>query len=158
MSTAQAFKVLFATVMLLAPGFLLQAEEHPLTFIQSNGSLILKTHDKSCMLADDALAYEAYPSPDADKVAVETELMSNLQIVRLYVKEKDGCFRELTPALSITIWKTLAQKENFSIEELMHPAMRFIKWVDAHTLNIELRGELAHKSINESVNYKLTDR
>ena len=144
--------------MLLAPGFLLQAEEQPLTFVQSSGSLILKSRDKSCMLADDALAYEAYPSPDADKVAVETQLMSNLQIVRLYIREKDGCFRQVTPALSVTLWQTLSQKENFSIEELMHPAMHVIKWMDDHTLNIELRGELADKSINERVNYQLEEK
>lgn len=81
--------------------------------------------------------------------------MSDLQIVRLYIREKDGCYKQLRPALSVTLWKTLSQKENFSVEALMHPAMHFVKWVNDHTLNIELRGELADKSINVRMNYQI---
>jgi len=155
MKTSTIAKLLFSALMLLSLGFLVQTEEQHISFTQANGSLILKTADKSCLLADDAIAYEPYLSPDAKKVAVETELMSDLQIVRLYVKAEDGCFREVKPTLSTLLWKALSEKEHFSMDDIMHPSMQFVKWEDNTTLNISLYGELPDKTIQTTIAHTL---
>lgn len=157
MSGSTIAKLAFSALMLISLGFLVQAEEQHISFTQTNGSFILKTGSQSCLLSDDALAYAPYLSPDEKKVAVETQLMSNLQIVRLYVKGKNGCFRKVEPALSTVLWKKAAAKKSFSIDDIEHPAMRFVKWIDNQTLSIGLKGDLDNKRIDEMFIYSLED-
>jgi len=153
MSGSTIVKMLFSALMPIFLVFLVQAEEPNISFTQANGNLILTTSGKSCLLSDDALAYEVYLSPDADKVAVETQLMSDLQILRLYIKDKNGCFKKMEPALSSILWEKAATKKSFSMEDIEHPAMRFVKWIDDQTLSIGLRGDLNGTKIDETLTY-----
>ena len=124
-----------------------------LTFTKENGILKVSEGKKSCLLADDAIDYEVYVSPDATLIAVETMLMSNLQIIRIYKKEPDGCFRPLKHALSTKLWHDLSTQKGFSVEEVGHPRMKFLKWVDKNTLLINLSGEIETQSIDENLTF-----
>jgi len=75
-----------------------------LSFSKENGTLKVKSGGEICLLADDAIDYETFVSPDATLIAVGTLLMSNLQIIRIYKKGADGCFRPLKNPLSVKLW------------------------------------------------------
>lgn len=126
-----------------------------LTFTKENGILKVSEGKKSCLLADDAIDYGVYVSPNAALIAVETMLMSNLQIIRIYKKESDGCFRPLKHALSTQMWHNLSKKKGFSIEEVSHPRMKFLKWINTEQIEIELSGKVGIKIIDANVSCNL---
>ncbi len=124
-------------------------------FIKENGTLKVKEGGKSCVLAENAIDYEVYVSPDAAMIAVETLLMSDLQIVRVYKKDPDGCFRPLKQALSTKLWHDLSKEEGFSIDEISHPRMKFLKWIGKEQIYIELSGELEKRVVDRNVSCDL---
>ena len=126
-----------------------------LSFSKENGTLKVKSGGKICLLADDAIDYETFVSHDATLIAVETLLMSNLQIIRVYKKESDGCFRPLKNPLSVKLWRDLSKKEEFTVEDVSHPRMKFLKWIDNEQIEIELSGELDSKVIDANVTCEL---
>jgi len=137
-----------------------QSNEHAehnntLIFSKNDGILKVKAGEKSCLLANDAIDYEVFISPDTNLIAVETLLMSNLQIVRVYKKENDGCFRPLKHALSVKLWNDLSKKEGFTVEDVSHPRMKFLKWLDNTQVSIELSGEFGIKVIDTNVSCDL---
>ena len=77
--------------------------------------------------------------------------MSNLQIIRVYKKDADGCFHPLKHALSTKVWQDLSLQKEFSVEDVGHPRMKFLKWVDKNTLLINLSGDTEKQSIDENV-------
>ena len=123
------------------------------TFVQNGGSLIVNAAGKTCLLADDALAYEPYMSPDTGTIAVETQLMSNLQIIRVYEKNEKGCFQVLKTPLSTELWHTLSQSKGFSMDDVIHPSMQFVKWVGTDRMLITLRGEVNGQTLDENISY-----
>jgi len=127
-----------------------------LSFVKKDG--ILKVNidkNRSCLLADDAIAYETYVSPKATWIAVETQLLSNIQIIRLYKKNSDGCYKPLKSPLSVELWHTLTAKKGFSIDDVLHPRMQFLKWIDNEQILIALSGEIGNKAIDVNVSYDL---
>jgi len=122
-----------------------------LSFIKKDGTLKSKEGEKSCLLADDAIDYEVFVSPNATLIAVETLLMSNLQIIRVYKKDADGCFRPLKNALSVKLWHDLSEKKGFSVEHVNQPRMKFLKWLNNEQVLIELSGEIGNKAIDLNV-------
>ncbi len=126
------------------------------SFIKINGSLILKTKDKSCLIADDAIDYEAYLSSNNKIIAVETLLMSNLQTIRIYLKNSNDCYSPMKDAFSTKVWGILSKQKNFKIEDISHPRMKFIKWIDNKQLVIELYGEIDSKVIDENITYLIS--
>jgi len=126
-----------------------------LSFIKENGTLKVKLGERSCLLADDAINYETFISPNASLIAVETLQMSNLQIVRVYKKDADGCFRPLKNPLSVKLWRDLSKKEGFTVEDVSHPRMKFLKWLNNEQVLIELSGEVKNKVIDANVSYDL---
>jgi len=124
-----------------------------LTFTKENGILKVREGEKSCLLADDAIDYEVYVSPDATLIAVETILMSNLLIIRVYKKESDGCFRPIKHTLSTKLWHDLSTQKGFSVEDVSHPRMKFLKWIDENTLLINFSGETEMHSIDENITF-----
>ena len=126
---------------------------HTPTFIQKGGSIIVNTDGKTCLLADDALAYEPYISQDATMIAIETQLMSNLQIIRLYKKNEKECSQKLDEPLSTKLWSTLSQQKGFSINDVSRPSMQFMKWIGTDQILIALRGEVNGKSLDENISY-----
>ncbi len=152
------FVWLFA--LLLLTGCHPSAEEDrshvaPLTILQSDGTLEVKEGPKLCLLADDALAYEVYPSPDGRALAVETLLMSNLQTLRIYEKRGDGCFREVTPSPATTLWEEAARRERVPVEEIEHPRIRFLRWEGERRLDVRLSGETPRGSFELDLAYSL---
>ncbi|WP_296823340.1 hypothetical protein [Sulfurovum sp.] len=115
----------------------------------------VKEGEKSCLLSDDAIDYEVFLSPDADCIAVETLLMSDLQVVRIYKKDVDNCFRPLKHAVSKKLWHDLSVTKGFSIDEVNHPRMKFLKWIDNNQILIETSGDIDGGSIDEKVSYAL---
>ena len=126
-----------------------------LTFTKTNGTLKVTEGGESCLLAEDAIDYETYVSPDAGLIAVETLLLSDLQIIRVYRKGANNCFRPLPHPLSSQAWHTLAGQKGFAMEEVDHPRMKFLKWVDTNTLRINLSGETQTSRIDENMTFKL---
>ncbi|BDY13875.1 hypothetical protein [Hydrogenimonas cancrithermarum] len=137
----------------------LKAETHeaPSSFaiVKGNGLLMVKTGEKSCMLADDAIDYEVYPSPNGDALAVETLMMSNLQIVRLYRKTPKGCFRRISPPFAVQLWNRVRETTGYSIEDIEHPRMKFLKWISTNKLEVEIMGESDRGNIDLNVTYSL---
>lgn len=129
-----------------------QTVHHPvLSFMKENGSLKVKEEGKVCLLSEDAIDYEVFVSPDATFIAVETLLMSDLQIVRIYKKDVDNCFRPLKHSVSKKLWHDLSVVKGFSIDEVNHPRMKFLKWLDNKKLQIELSGEVDSKAVDTNV-------
>ncbi len=126
-----------------------------LSFINKEGILKVKEGGKVCLLADDAIDYETFISPDATMIAVETLLMSNLQIVRVYKKEIDGCFHPPKNALSTKLWHDLSEKEGFSMDDVDHSRMKFLKWIDNNQVLIGLSGEIGIKVIDTNTSCDL---
>jgi len=122
-----------------------------LSFTKENGTLKVKSGGKICLLADDAIDYETFVSPDATLIAVETLLMSNLQIIRVYKKESDGCFRPLKNRLSSKLWHDLSVQEGFTIEDVSHPRMKFLKWISNEEVLVQLSGEVGVTVIDANV-------
>jgi len=81
--------------------------------------------------------------------------MSDLQIVRIYKKNTDGCFRPLQQAVSTKLWYELSATKGFSIDEVNHPHMKFLKWINNHQVLIEISGAIEGKFIDEKVSYVL---
>ena len=130
-------------------------QEETLSFIKKEGILKVKEGEKVCLLADDAIDYETFVSPDATLIAVETLLMSNLQIIRIYKKDADGCFRPLKHSLSVKLWRDLSKKEGFTVDDVSHPRMKFLKWLSNEQILIELSGEIGTKAIDTNVSCDL---
>lgn len=128
-------------------------QEETLSFIKKEGILKVKEGEKVCLLADDAIDYETFVSPDATLIAVETLLMSNLQIVRVYKKDAEGCFQALKNRLSTKLWQALSEQEVFTLDDVTHPHMKFLKWIDNEQIEIELSGEVDSKVIDANVTY-----
>lgn len=126
-------------------------QEKTLSFIKEEGILKVKEGEKVCLLANDAIYYETFVSPDASLIAVETLLMSNLQIVRVYRKDAEGCFYPLKNRLSTKLWRDLSEQEGFTLDDMSHPRMKFLKWIDNKQIEIELSGELDSKVIDTNV-------
>ena len=126
-----------------------------LSFIKEDGTLKVQEGKKVCLLAEDAIDYETFVSPDATLIAVETLLMSNLQIVRVYKKDEKGCFQALKNRLSTKLWQDLSEKEGFTLDNVSHPRMKFLKWIDNEQIEIALSGELDSKAIDTNVIYHL---
>lgn len=131
------------------------AQEETLSFIKKEGILKVKEGKKVCLLADDAIDYETFVSPDATLIAVETLLMSNLQIVRVYTKDAEGCFYPLKNRLSTKLWHDLSEQEEFTLDDVSYPRMKFLKWIDNKQIEIELSGELESKVIDANVSCDL---
>ena len=130
-------------------------QEVTLSFIKKEGILKVKEGEKVCLLADDAIDYETFVSPDATLIAVETLLMSNLQIIRVYKKDATGCFHPLEHALSTKLWHDLSEQEGFTVEDVSHPRMKFLKWIDNEQVQIGLSGEVENKVIDANVSCAL---
>ncbi len=130
-------------------------QNNTLTFIKKEGTLKVKMAEKSCLLANDAIDYKAFVSPDTKLIAVETLLMSDLQIIRVYKKKKDGCFQPLKHPLSVKLWHDLSKKEGFAIENITHPRMKFLKWHNNNQIIIELSGELNTKTVDTNISCDL---
>lgn len=126
-----------------------------LSFIKEDGTLKVKEGEKVCLLADDAIDYETFVSPDSTLIAVETLLMSNLQIVRVYKKDAEGCYKPLKNRLSTKLWQVLSEQEGFTLDDVSHPRMKFLKWIDNAQIEIALSGELDSKVIDVNVTYDL---
>ncbi len=126
-----------------------------LSFIKKEGVLKVKEGEKVCLLADDAIDYETFVSPDATLIAVETLLMSNLQIIRVYKKDTEGCFQPLKNALSTKLWHDLSEQEGFSVDDVSYPRMKFLKWLSKEQVQIELSGEFKNKAVDANVSCDL---
>jgi len=125
-----------------------------ISFSKENGTLIVHIQKhKNCILAVDAIAYEPYISPKATKIAVETQLLSNIQIIRVYSKASDGCFKAEKEPLSKKVWVTLSANGSFSLDEVLHPRMTFLKWIDEDHIMMHVSGEVGERSIDENVTY-----
>lgn len=124
-----------------------------LSFIKKDGTLKSKEREKSCLLADDAIDYEVFVSPDTKLIAVETLLMSNLQIIRVYKKNANGCFQPLKHVLSTKLWHKLSTEKGFSLDDIRYPKMRFLKWIDHDTMLINLSGEMNTQSIDKNMTF-----
>ena len=81
--------------------------------------------------------------------------MSNLQIIRVYKKDATGCFHPLKHALSTKLWHDLSEQEGFTVEDVSHPRMKFLKWIDNEQVQVELSGETGIKVIDANVSYDL---
>jgi len=130
-------------------------QEETLSFIKNEGILKVKEGEKVCLLADDAIDYETFVSPDATLIAVETLLMSNLQIVRVYKKDAEGCFHPLKNKLSTKLWRDLSEQEGFILDDVSHPRMKFLKWIDNKQIEIGLSGELENKVLDANLSCDL---
>ncbi len=126
-----------------------------LSFVKKEGILKVKEGEKVCLLADDGIDYEVFVSPNTTLIAVETLLMSNLQIIRVYKKDADGCFHPLKNALSVKLWHDLSEKKGFSVEHVSQPRMKFLKWINNEQVQIELSGEVENKAVDTNVSCDL---
>ena len=147
-------KILLLTAILLFSLMTVNAAE--ITFSKKNGTLIVHTaENKSCMLATDAIAYEPYVSPDATWIAVETQLLSNLQILRIYQKNAKGCYDEHQPSFSTTVWHDLLKNRAVRLEEIIHPRMDFLAWTDSNKIKIHISGDMGNSAIDKNLTYEL---
>jgi len=147
-------KILLLTAILLFSLMTLSAEK--ITFSKKNGTLIVHTaENKSCMLATDAIAYEPYVSPDATWIAVETQLLSNLQILKIYQKNAKGCYYELQPPFSEKVWHDILKNRAVRLEDIIHPRMDFLAWTDSNKIKIHISGDAENSSIDKNLTYEL---
>ncbi len=147
-------KILLLAAILLFSLMTVNAAE--ITFSKKNGTLIVHTaENKSCMLATDAIAYEPYVSPDATWIAVETQLLSNLQILRIYRKDAKGCYSELQPSFSKKVWHDILQNRAVRLEEIIHPRMDFLAWTDRNKIKIHVSGDMGNTFIDKNLTYEL---
>jgi len=134
-------------------------EAKKITFSDENGNLILHTpQNKHCLLATDAIAYEPYVSPDATWIAVETQLLSNIQILRLYRKDVNGCYTAPGYALSEKIWNDFLRNRNIMLEEIVHPRIDFLQWIDDHKIQVHISGDTEYDSIDKEFTYVLGEK
>lgn len=122
-----------------------------LSFSKENGTLKVRSGGEICLLADDAIDYDTFVSPNATLIAVETLMMSNLQIIRVYKKDAKGCFQPLKNKLATKLWNDLSVKEGFSMDNINYPRMKFLKWIDNNQVSIALSGEIDNKVIDANV-------
>ncbi len=113
--------------------------------IKSNGTLKIKTANRVCFLADDALDYKVYPSSDRKTLAIETLLLSNLTSVRIYKKVRNGCYKR-AKSIASSLWRRVARRLSVPLEEIENPRMLVSAWHAPHTLEIELRGRVKGKT------------
>ena len=125
-----------------------------LSFIKKDGTLQSKEGNRICLLADDAIDYEVFVSPDTNMLAVETLIMSDLQIIRIYKKDTTACFHPLKDPLSTKLWHTLSVKKGFVVEDVSHPRMKFLKWTGNKQITVELSGEIDNQFITENISLK----
>jgi len=81
--------------------------------------------------------------------------MSNLQIIRVYKKDATGCFHPLKHALSTKLWHDLSEQEGFSMDDVSHPRMKFLKWIDNEQVLIELSSEIGIKVVDANISCDL---
>ncbi len=115
------------------------------------GALFIGDEKESYLLADDAKDYRVIPSPEGSWLAVETQLFSNLEIIRVYKKADDGRYRPLDDAVATKLWRDISTEEGFSIDDVRYPRMGFLSWVDKDTMLINMSGESADKVIDRNV-------
>jgi hypothetical protein len=120
-----------------------------------DGVLYLNDAGKSYVLADDALDYRVIPSQDGRWLAVETLLLSNLQIVRVYQRGKSGRYHQLEDPLAGKLWDDLSKEENFMIDDVNYPRMRFLRWTNANSMVINMSGECGGRIIDRNVSFQL---
>ena len=130
-----------------------------ITFSKENGKLILHTpQNRNCILATDAIAYEPYVSPLGSWIAVETQLLSDLQIIKVYRKDAKGCYVAPQYVLSEKIWNDFLRNRYIMLEDIEHPRIDFLKWIDDHKIQVHISGGTAFSTINEKFTYILDDK
>jgi len=130
-----------------------------ITFSKENGKLILHTpQNRNCILATDAIAYESYVSPLGSWIAVETQLLSNLQIIRVYRKDAKGCYVAPQYVLSEKIWNDFLRNRDIMLEDIVHPRIDFLKWIDDHKIQVHISGDTASSTIDEKFTCVLDDK
>lgn len=124
-----------------------------------DGVLRINDAGESYVLADDALDYRVIPSPDSLWLAVETQLLSNLQIIRVYKKESRGRYHPLKDPVAVKLWDELSKKEDFSLDDIRYPRMSFLYWADEGTMFINMSGAFDGREIDRNVTFhlRLTD-
>ena len=126
-----------------------------LQFINKDGVLSTLNPKNNCILADDAIDYEAFVSPDKNFVAVETLLISNIQILRVYKKDINDCYLSPNASISKYLWQNISQKNEFNIEGVIHPRIKFLRWINNDSIEVQLSGEINTKEFNEHIDYDL---
>jgi len=134
---------------------LLELNCNELTFIKRNGTLSIEESEKAYILADDALDYDIFLSPDKRAFAVETLLMSNLQIIRIYTKNGNNKFESQNTSVSKKLWNDFSKQKKFKIEDVCYPRMKFIKWIDNNQLLVELSGDINNITVDANISYTL---
>jgi len=81
-------------------------------------------------------------SPDSQKIVVDTRLLSNLSITRVYSRDKAGKVQIAKPLnLSALVWDSMAIKYQISVEEVISPKTNAIRWLDdGSKIELEVRG------------------
>lgn len=125
------------------------------TTVVSEGVLSIDDAGKEYVLADDALDYRVIQSPDAKWLAVETMLLSDLQIIRVYEKDAQGKYQPIHDSLSVRLWADLSKQEGFDIDDVRHPRMNLLDWVDGDTMSINMSGETDESLIDRNVSFHL---
>jgi hypothetical protein len=123
-------------------------------FIKKNGTLSIEENKKIYILADDAIDYEVFLSPDKRAFAVETLLMSNLQIIRIYTKNNNK-FEPQNSPVSKKLWQDFSEEKKFKVEDISHPSMKFIKWINNNQLLVELSGDINNITVDANISYNL---
>ncbi len=134
---------------------LLELNCNELTFIKNNGTLSIEESEKAYILADDAIDYEVFLSPDKKAFAVEALLMSNLQIIRIYTKNSNNKFEPQNNPISKKLWHDFSKQKKFEIEDVSYPHMRFIKWINNNQLLVELSGDVNNITVDTNISYDL---
>jgi len=117
------------------------------------GVLRINESGENYVLADDALDYRVIQSPDGQWLAVETRLMSNLQIIRAYRKNNQGRYRPLKDPVAVKLWDDLLKEEGFTIDDVNYPRMRFLRWISENSMLINMSGEFHDKVIDRNVTF-----
>ncbi len=108
--------------------------------LQKKTALKVERKGRVCTLDKGAIAYEVYPSPDGEALAVEKMLMSDLTFLQIYIATPDGCYRPLRPPASTQLWQKVAKKLGVGVDDIDHPRIRFLDWIDAHSYRANLTG------------------
>ncbi len=131
-----------------------QDQDPNLIFVEKGSILSVKTDGRECKLCDDGIAYEAYPSPSGRLIAVETMVMSDLTLLRLF-KKSGSCYVEIHPRLPEALWQMASRQHGFNVEEVEHPRMRFLGWLGEEGLIVELSGIIKGRKHIFRVTYPL---
>ena len=132
-----------------------KATHAQLQIIADDGILKIDDRNTTYVLADDAIDYRLIASPKGSWLAVETLLFSNLQIIRVYKRDRAGRYKPLQEPVSVKIWAKILKSEAFSTEDIRFPKMRFLEWIDENSMFINLSGETDDKSIDRNITFSL---